>query len=659
MTKYDKLSREELIRVLIDRDGEDLGGIKLTYPGQTPPWQIVRRVQPRSQRIEKKYCHGSESEQCENVIMEGENLQALVSLYKYRGQVDLVLTDPPYNTGQDFRYNDRWDTDPNDPDLGALVSIEDGSRHSKWLRFMTPRIWMLKEMLRPGGVLAICIDHRELFRLGMLLDEIFGERNRVGIINWQKSYAPRNDQKHLSTATEYVLVYAKNTEQSITSLLPRTLAMNARYLSPDNDPKLWKPGDLTAPGDTSHPGMVYAVQSPFTGELHRPTKGRHWSNEKKRMKAFLAQWGSNYVDQDLKDGHPPALVIKGAPLPGQKDFDAKHPALKKARRAAEAILARGNWPAAHWRDNGLGTFGLKKYLENVKQGMVPTSFWASDDYEEALEVGPVSWEHAESGHSQAGINELSAIVGRGHGFDTVKPLRLFKKIIQIWCPPTGIVLDAFAGSGTTGHAVLELNAESGAKRRFVLIEQGSPERGDPYAKSLTVERVKRSLTGDRVDKNGKITKAAKPLSGGFRFSKLMAKVDAAAVLALEREEMIDLLLTSHWDQTERAAAHLSRTPAGSHTYLFARSSRGEGFFLIWNGPDKQSVLNREAFRAIAQEAADEKLAHPFHIYARVSTYSGPNTEFYQIPNRILEKLGFNEALSQYGMSGAVTAESAA
>jgi adenine-specific DNA-methyltransferase len=163
------------------------------------------------------------------MIVEGENLQAMVSLYKYRGQVDLILTDPPYNTGSDFRYNDRWNEDPNDPDLGAIVSAEDGSRHTKWLRFMAPRLWMMREMLRPGGVLAICIDHRELFRLGMLLDEMFGEGNRIGIINWQKSYAPRNDQKHLSTATEYVLVYAKNLDRAKTGLLPRTEEMNARY----------------------------------------------------------------------------------------------------------------------------------------------------------------------------------------------------------------------------------------------------------------------------------------------------------------------------------------------------------------------------------------------------------------------------------------------
>ncbi|KAB0268476.1 site-specific DNA-methyltransferase [Microvirga brassicacearum] len=648
MRDYDKLSREELIRLLLERDGAAAGGIRLTYPGQTAPWQIVRRVQPRAQKIEKKLSCGDEAEQAENLIVEGENLQALVSLYKYRGHVDLVLTDPPYNTGLDFRYNDKWDVDPNDPDLGTLVPTDDGSRHSKWLRFMKPRLWVMKEMLRPGGVLAICIDQRELYRLGLLLDELFGEANRVGIINWQKSYAPRNDRKHISTTTEYVLVYAKDIERSKTGLLPRTDAMNARYLSPDGDPRLWKPGDLTARGADTHKGMVYAVQSPFTGELHYPSEGRHWGSEKKRMKAFLQAWGSQYVERDLNDGKALALMIKGAPLPGEKAVKRELPVLKQARKAAEAIRAKGNWPAAHWRDEGQGTFGMKKYLEDVKKGIVPTTFWADEDYEEPFEIGNVSWEHEHSGHSQAGINELSAIVGRSHGFDTVKPLRLFKKIIQIWCPPSGIVLDPFAGSGTTAHAVLEVNNESSAERRFILIEQGRPERGDPYARSLTAVRVKHAITGERVTKQGKIFKGATPLPGGFRFSKLMSTVDAAAVLALEREEMIDLLLTSHWDQNERSAAHLHRLPVGTHEHLFAKSPRGEGYFLIWNGPDEPSVLNRTAFRAIAREAAAEGLSQPFHVYARISTYSGPNTEFYQIPNRILEKLGFNEAVHLYG-----------
>jgi adenine-specific DNA-methyltransferase len=381
-------------------------------------------VQPRRQRIEEKLSFGNEAQRV-SLIMEGENLQGMVSLYKYRGQVDLILTDPPYNRGTDFRYNDKWDDDPNDPDLGPIVPAEDGSKHSKWLRFMAPRLWLMKEILRPGGVLAICIDQREFFRLGMLLDDMFDETNRIGIINWQKSYAPRNDQTHLSTATEYVLVYTKNADRAKTGLLPRTEAANSRYLSPDGDPEPWKPGDLTAPGAETHRGMIYAVQSPFTGRLHYPSDGRCWSVEKRRLLTWLQAWGSQYVERDLKDGKEKALVIKAAPLPGEAAFKPQNPILAAAREKAEQLRKSGNWPAAHWRDEGQGTFGMKKYLKSVKQGIVPTTYWSDDDYDEPFDIGNTSWEHQQSGHSQAGINELSAIMGRDHSFDTVKPLKLW------------------------------------------------------------------------------------------------------------------------------------------------------------------------------------------------------------------------------------------
>ncbi len=624
--KYDDLRREELIALLQERDTREASGLRLTYEGQTPPWQIVRRVKPRRQRIEKRLSHGKEQDQSNNLLVEGENLQAMVSLYKYRGQVDLILTDPPYNTGNDFRYNDKWDEDPNDTDLGKLVSEDDGSRHSKWLRFMMPRLWMMREMLRPGGVLAICIDHRELFRLGILLNQVFDEQNQIAIINWQKGYAPKNNvgkTTHVSTSTEYVLVCAKSIDRATTRLLPRSEEMDARYANPpDRDPQPWAPGDLSGPGADSHAGQVYGVQNPFTGELCYPPEGRCWASERPRMKAMLEAWGCKYVSKGMGDDKQPALVIKGS--------------LARAKKAAEKVLYGGPWPIGYWRDMGKGAFRIKKYLKDVKRGIVPMTYWSDEDYIAPAFLGSASWDHEQSGHSQAGLNELNAIIGRGHSFETVKPLKLFKKIIQIWCPPTGIVLDPFAGSGTAAHAVLELNQQSGASRRFVLIEQGRPERGDSYAKTLTAERVRRVITGQWA--SGK----QPPLSGGFRFTQLSKAVDADAVLALEREEMIDLLLTSHWDQAERSSSHLRRLPAGSQRYLFAVNARNEGYFLVWNVPAQPSVLNRETFRNIAEEAKVEGLNLPFHVYARICTYSGPNIEFYQIPDRILEKLGFND-----------------
>jgi adenine-specific DNA-methyltransferase len=237
-------------------------------------------------------------------------------------------------------------------------------------------------------------------------------------------------------------------------------------------------------------------------------------------------------------------------------------------------------------------------------------------------------------------------MGRDHGFDTVKPLKLFKKIISIWCPPDGIVLDPFAGSGTTGHAVLELNVESEAERSFILVEQGRKENRDPFARTLTAERVRRALLGQRVNNDGDLVTATNGLPGGFRYQRLMKAVNAEAVLALEREEMVDLLLTSHWSDADRSA-HLKRCAPGDHKHLFATGARGEGFFLIWEGPGKPSRLDMATYKAIAAEAEKVKLVRPFHVYARRATYTGHGIEFYQIPNRILERLGFNESVDRF------------
>lgn len=523
-------------------------GIIMSYTGRAAPWQIIRQVKPKLNRILKKYSAGIEQAQSENEIWDGENLSTMVTLYKYRGQVDLVLTDPPYNTGEDFRYNDKWDKDPNDPDLGDLVPKDDGSRHSKWLKFMTPRIWMLREMLKLGGVCAICIDHRELYRLGMVMDEIFGEDNRIGIINWQKSYSPKNDtggkKGGLSSATEYVLVYAKNSERAKTGLTGRTDAMDSRYSSAaDGDPDDWKSGDASGPSAPTHRRMVYGIQSPFTGEIYYPSEGRCWANEKKTMKQWLEAWGHEYQEQWIDDGNEfaekgkkvqvKALVIKGVQLKAAKLLAGKN-IIQKAKAAAQQRMAAGTWPPLYFGLKGETGPQLKRYLKDVKKGKVPMTYWAHEDYETPLDIESQSWDHEESGHSQTGINELDAVVGKGHDFKTVKPLRLIKKIIQIWCHPDGIVLDAFAGSGTTGHAVLELNHEAGANRRFILIEQGNTEKGDHYARSLTAERVRRVITGDWA--SGR----KDPLPGGFRFIELKReKIDAEAVWSWRRRRHVE------------------------------------------------------------------------------------------------------------------------
>ena len=625
-SSYADLTHDELVELLEQMEQ----GVHITFSGKNTVREIARKVRPRVMAHVEKYCAGDEEQRAENILLEGENLQAMVSLYRYRGQVDLILTDPPYNTGNDFRYNDRWEEDPNDPELGELVSADDGARHTKWMRFMWPRLKFMKSMLKPSGILAICIDHRELFRLGTMLDEIFDERNRIAIINWQKNYAPKNnvgEKTHVSTATEYVLVYANNIDAAKTRLLDRSELMNSRYASIDGDTELWAPGDLTGPGADSHWGQVYGVQSPFTGEIIYPAEGRCWAADRKRMKSMLEAWGSTYVDHVSSKDRAPDLVIKGA--------------LKTAKQKAEKILAKGNWPVGYWRDNGYGNFRLKKYLKDVRRGVIPMTYWSDEDYESSEILGSVSWDHEQSGHSQTGLNELNAIVGRGHGFDTVKPLKLFSKILQIWCPPNGLVLDPFAGSGTTGHAVMSLNDASDANRRFILIEQGRPERGDPYARSLTASRLSRAING-KWD-NGK----GSAIPGGFTFYALRSKVDAKAVLAMERDLMADTVIASHHDMSRRGGPSLVRISDPRARYLVARNQDNEGFFLIWEGAGKSPVLDAATYDAIVSEALVLNLAPLYHVYARFNLYQSDDIRFYQIPNRILMDFGLSEASDAY------------
>ena len=242
-------------------------------------------------------------------------------------------------------------------------------------------------------------------------------------------------------------------------------------------------------------------------------------------------------------------------------------------------LKQGNWPYLYWGKDGQQKPVSKQHKALIRQGAVPTSFWLDDD-EGPAQLDAVSWLRNMSGRSRDGVEELDQIVGQGHGFDTVKPLKLFKKIIQIWCRPNGIVLDPFAGSGTTAHAVLDLNTQTGSARRFVLIEQGNTAKGDHYAKTLTADRIRRVITGEWSAG----TRGA--LSGGFRFMELKReRIDADAVNTLAREEMIDLLLTSYWDKAERAKSYLRRLPVGQHKYLFAVNPKEEGFFLVWQAAD--------------------------------------------------------------------------
>ncbi len=631
-----ELSRDELLS-LLEAQGE--AGIRIAFPGKGTARQLARRVRPRVSRAIAAFSVGSPEEQARNLVIEGDNLQAMTTLYSKRGQVDLILTDPPYNTGNDWRYNDRWDEDPNDPGIGEWVGPDDPGRHTTWMRFMWPRLQMMKDMLKPTGVLAICIDHRELFRLGQMLDELFGESNRLAIINWQKMAGAKNHDRGVSTATEYVLVYAKSVDAVKTRKVERSEITASGYRNPDADERgPWAPSDSTLMGASTHPGQVYAIQNPFTGRLHYPQEGRCWRNERAKMRAAVEAWGLRYDDVELADGCRAALIIKGCGNPASPDGSGD-PVLLKARQVAVARREAGNWPRYFWRSDrnrrpGEGELRYKTYEDEVREGVVPTTFWASDDFT-PLEIDSVSWEHEQSGTSDIGQRELNAVLGRGHGFLTVKPLMLVKKIVSIWSPPDGLVMDPFAGSGTTGHAVLSLNGEAGSHRRFILVEQGRPDRGDSYARSLLARRLKLAISGDWV--NGK----GNPLPGGFRFVQLQKKVDAECVLRMERDEMLDTVIASHFDSSRRRGPGLCSLSEQGYRYLIAKNTEDEGFFLVWNGPDGNTNLTEDVYEEIAVEAAKAELKPVYHVYGRLYVYQTNTVRFYQIPDRILADFGLN------------------
>lgn len=648
-TALEELPVEQLIEMIREKTG---AGVNLSFPGKVLARQLGRRVRPRNQRTVKALSAGDEHGRSRNLLIEGDNLQALASLYRERGQIDMILTDPPYNTGGDFRYNDKWDKDPNDPDMGEFVGSDDPAKHTKWMKFMYPRLQMMRAMLKPSGVLAICIDSRELFHLGQMLDELFGEENRLAIINWEKASAPKNDKNHVASTTEYVLVYARNEERANTARLPRDETSYGRYKNPDDDPRgLWREHDLTA--RTPSPKDQYGIQSPFDGTIHYPAGQRSWAHPKRNIEAWLEEWGVDYAAVNIRDGRPPALMVKGGKaLPGQTDEERPRtrPGVvpKSATEAALAVLERGQWPFVWWGLKGTGGPRPKKYKEAVRKGFVPTTYWSTDEYDEPLDLGSTSWDWERSGLSQTGVKELTAVVGTGHGFETVKPLKLITKLIQIWCPPGGTVLDPFAGSGTTGHAVLQLNQEQGADRRFILVEQGRPERGDSYARGLTADRMRRVIDGEWG--NGK----GSPLPGGFTFKRLEKKVDAQTLLLMERDEMIDTVIASHSSTgSRRAAVLIPMVDEGNepYSYLVARNAANEGIFLVWSGAGSNTDLTEDVYEAITEEAERAELADVYHVYSRRNLLVTDDVIWYQIPDRILSDFGLDVRTESFTEEG--------
>ena len=418
----------------------------------------------------------------ENRIIHGDNLEALKSLLpEYEGRIDCIYIDPPYNTGNEgWVYNDNV----NDPRikkwLGEVVGkeSEDFTRHDKWLCMMYPRLKLLQKLLSEKGAIFISIDDNEEANLKLVCDEIFGSGNFVANISWQRTYSMRNDSKGIPAEAENIIVYSKTPDWE-PNKLPRTAEMDSKYKNPDNDINgAWQNTSAFAPGAVTHQGMVYAIQHPFTGEMIYPTKTACWRYQQDAMLEYMNGW-CQYKLEDLHDEEERAKVCGISKDEVRKNVKAivLSKSLEESKKEAEAVYKRGQWPRFYFTSNGNGGIRRKTYLENV-EGKPATNLWLFKDV----------------GHTDEAKKEILSIFNGNAVFDTPKPTRLIERILQIATDKDSIILDSFAGSGTTAHAVLNMNRKDGGRRRFILIEMMD------YAETITAERVKRVIKNYEKEK---------------------------------------------------------------------------------------------------------------------------------------------------------------
>lgn len=375
--------------------------------------------------------------QDDNLLILGESGDVLETLTrvpeladKYVGQVKCVYIDPPFNTAQTF------------------ANYEDNLEHSIWLTMMRDRLLHLKKLLSDNGSIWVHLDDVENHRMRMLMDEVFGAANFVAEVVWQKTYSPRNDSKGIPAVTDVILVYSKG--GFVPNRLTRTAEMNSIYKNPDNDPRgPWTSDNANAPGAATHLGMIYGIQHPITGEMVYPSKGNCWRYSQDKMLEIFSGWGpyergeitgEEIAAQQEIAGHTVQARTDVPPLV-MRDWETN-------RKQAEQRYKEGNWPPFYPTRGGTGGFRRKTYLKDVDTGRLATNFLP----------------HSEVGHTDTAAKEIRALFPGTAAFATPKPERLLERIIHIATDPGDIVLDVFAGSGTTAAVAQKMG------RRWVTCE---------------------------------------------------------------------------------------------------------------------------------------------------------------------------------------------
>ncbi len=375
----------------------------------------------------------------ENIYIEGDNLEVLKLLQEtYLGKIKMIYIDPPYNTGNDFVYEDDFaqsteeymaNSGQFDNEGNRLVpnTESNGRFHTDWLNMIYPRLKLAKDLLRDDGVIFISIDDNEIDSLKNICNEIFGARNLVAEIPWQSRASIQNDTD-FSVNHEYICVYAKNRRQenrrlkennylewhSKDSFVCKPLPLDkSKFDNPDNDPRgLWKADPFDAPN--IRPNLTYIVTNPLTGEQHLPPRGRCWRISQEKFSSALA------------DGR----IIFGK--------------------------------------NGTGRPQMKSFYEEKKE------FGSIDN----------SWFSAERvGTTTNGTKEVMNLFDGKPYFDKPKPTTLLSKLIDLANVSDGeTILDFFSGSATTAHAIMKLNAEDGGNRKFIMVQlpEETDEKSEAY-----------------------------------------------------------------------------------------------------------------------------------------------------------------------------------
>ena len=401
----------------------------------------------------------------ENLYIEGDNLEVLKLLQEsYLGKVKLIYIDPPYNTGNDFIYRDDFaiNTDEYEEQLG-MFDEETGDRlfkntdsngrfHSDWCSMIYPRLILSRNILASDGAIFISIDDHEADNLKKICDEVFGADNFIATIIWRKNYAPKSSAQFFSVDHDYILVYTKDSTVWRPNLLPRTDKQNAIYSNPDNDPRgPWRPNNLSARNYYSK--GTYSIKCPSGRIIAGPPEGAYWRYSEEKF------W--------------------------ELDRDGRI------------------W----WGADGNNVPAPKIFLSEVKQGIVPQTYWP---YEEV-------------GHTQEAKKELISLVSfpsSDEVFDTPKPTKLLEKILRIStnAKSNDIVVDFFSGSATTGHSVMKINANDGGNRRFIMVQLAESIESEKFKTLADIGKERLISAGKKIKEEDPLT--TQDLDIGFRVLKL-------------------------------------------------------------------------------------------------------------------------------------------